>query len=312
MDLFISAQNFGLHNKKSLDLLENSNLNYSMNELGRKMTTEEILNFGIKAKVLIAGTENLDLLVEFSQDLKAICRVGVGTDNIPLNLCREKGIQVITTDSFIAESVAEFTLTLILAATRNLIAQNQLCRTGSWNKLIGTSLSELSIGVYGYGHIGQTLVNILTTLPVRKVFVYDKYFDNLKSKVYFNRHEKIQFVTEKEIISNSDVLSFHIPLTAETNNLVGEKFLADAKNDLILINNSRGQIINENELLQVLEKKLKLVALDVFGHEPYKGPLLQHPKVIATPHIASYTKKSRSQIEIDCIRSAISVISSHN
>ena len=309
MDIFISAQNFGIYNAEAIEILESSNLNYYINKTGKKLSNEETSEQAKNAKVIIAGTEPLYHLVEKSNSLRAICRLGTGTDNIPLNVCSSKNIEIFTADSYVAESVSEFVLSIILASSRNLIDQNQKCKQGSWDKIIGSSISDLTIGVLGFGAIGKKLVELLSKLSFKEILIFDSTHDNLKSESPIAFGKNIKFVSNDYLLKHSDVISIHIPLTKENYEIVDFNFLNKVKSDLVLINTSRGQIINEDHLLNILDKKLKLVALDVFNKEPYSGPLLTHPKIIATPHIASYTLKSRQEIEIVCLKKAIDVAS---
>jgi D-3-phosphoglycerate dehydrogenase len=190
-----------------------------------------------------------------------------------------------------------------------LIDQNQKCKQGSWEKMIGSAISDLTIGVLGFGAIGKKLVELLSKLSFKEILIFDLSHDNLKSQnpKVFGKNTK--FVSYEYLLKYSDIISIHIPLTKENYEIVDFNFLNKVKSDLVLINTSRGQIINEDHLLNILDKKLKLVALDVFNKEPYSGPLLTHPKIIATPHIASYTLKSRQEIEIVCLKKAIDVAS---
>ena len=183
---------------------------------------------------------------------------------------------------------------------RKISYQNNALKSGIWNKEMGTLFYGKTLGIIGLGTIGKTLVKLVEGFNFN-IMAFDLNKDEQFSKKY-----DVTYCDLDTLLSQSDVISVHINLTNETNQLLNSSKIIKMKSDCILINTSRGQIIDENALLKALqEKKILGAGLDVYNQEPYRGPLTELDNVILTPHIGSYAKELRIQMEIEAAKNLI-------
>ena len=221
---------------------------------------------------IIAGTEKITAeVMECTPNLKVISRYGVGIDNIDLEYTKKHNIEIYTTDTHV-NAVAEHTITLILAHLKNLTHN---CKTK--NNL----LKDKTVGIVGYGKVGQRLNELLKPFGV-KILRYD-----IKEST---RHH---YVSLEEILKESDIITLHCPLTKETINMIDYKKFACVKDNIILINTARSVIINEDDLLVFANDIHHKIALDDVLHphlfDGYKN-------VIITHHEASFTHETRKEM----------------
>lgn len=227
-------------------------------------------------------------LIEKLEKCKVIVRYGVGVDNIDLQAAREKRIFVANVKDYGTDAVAEHTLSLLMSLNRRIVKRDPMVRTGSWS--IGTkekirSLAGKTLGVIGFGNIGQAFVKKCSGLDFENVLIYDPWFKG---------ETKYQIVDLETLFIKSDVISLHMPLTSETKHLVNKKLIDSMKPTAMIINTARGGIIDESALLNALaEKRIFGAALDVFEVEPPKNnPLFKLDNVIVTDHTGWYTEES--------------------
>ena len=298
---FIATTTFGELYSKPLELLDSSNVDYYINNNARRLTEEEICDALIDVDAVIAGTEpyNENVLNRLPK-LKVISRLGVGFDNIDILASEKKGIKVFTTETSPAPAVAELTLGLILNVLRKITFHNNQMKAGIWTKNMGFSLSGKTLGIIGLGTIGKKLVEITKGMGLEYI-AFDKFEDN-----NFAEENKVKFCGLDDLIQQSDIISVHLSLSNETNGLIDSNALEKMKHTAILINTSRGECINEDGLKKALDKKqIAGAALDVYSHEPYKGPLLEYDNVICTPHIGAYAQEIRVKMEIEAVENLI-------
>ena len=227
-------------------------------------------------------------LISAAPNLKVIARAGVGLDNIDIAAADRAGVVVVAGLGANAVSVAELTLGLALALSRNIAGQDQMTKSGSWTRTPGTEISGKTWGLLGCGATGRATANLLKGFNCR-VLGYDP---------FFNGNQEIQMVSWDELISQSDLISVHMPATAETIGSLNKVFFAQMKSSALLVNVGRGELINEQDLISALkEKNIAGAALDVRATEPPTvGELETLPNLILTPHIAGITKESQSAI----------------
>ena len=227
-------------------------------------------------------------LISAAPNLKVIARAGVGLDNIDIAAADRAGVVVVAGLGANAVSVAELTLGLALALSRNIAGQDQMTKSGSWTRTPGTEISGKTWGLLGCGATGRATANLLKGFNCR-VLGYDP---------FFNGNQEIQMVSWDELISQSDLISVHMPATAETIGSLNKDFFAQMKSSALLVNVGRGELINEQDLISALkEKTFAGAALDVRATEPPTvGELETLPNLILTPHIAGITKESQSAI----------------
>jgi D-3-phosphoglycerate dehydrogenase len=226
--------------------------------------------------------------------LKVIARAGVGLDNIDLKAADAAGVVVVAGLGANAVSVGELTLALALALLRNIPAHDVATRDGGWVRTPGRELSGLTWGLLGCGATGIATARLLQGFNC-PVIGYDPYAKNLSG---------IELTTFEKVLERSDVISIHMPSTAETNGVINTKTLKLMKPDAVIVNVGRGEVINEDDLMAALKDKVIAgAALDVRAKEPpVKGQMELIPNLILTPHVAGIT--SQSQLRINQILTA--------
>jgi phosphoglycerate dehydrogenase-like enzyme len=235
----------------------------------------------------IAGLDVIDSsALQAADNLRVISRYGVGVDNVDLVTAHQKSIIVTNTPGVNSASVAELTVGFILSLARQLPHTVAATRAGEWNRLNGLTLEGKTIGLVGFGAVGQQVARRLANFgccllaydPIPVSDVADRY--------------GVTLLPLEDVLSKSDFLSLHLPLLTETREMVNRDFIARMKPGAYLINTSRGEIVDEPDLIDAIQRSyLSGAALDVFAKEPpgAENPLLKLRQVIATPHCASHT-----------------------
>jgi D-3-phosphoglycerate dehydrogenase/(S)-sulfolactate dehydrogenase len=227
-------------------------------------------------------------IIAAAPKLKVIARAGVGLDNIDIKAADEAGVVVVAGLGANAVSVGELTLGLALALLRNVPGHDVATRDGGWVRTPGRELSGLTWGLLGCGATGLATAKLLQGFGC-SVIGYDPYAKNLSN---------IELTTFDDVLKRSDVVSIHMPSTAETNGSINATSLALMKPDAIIVNVGRGEVINEADLMAALKAKtIAGAALDVRTQEPpVKGEMESIPNLILTPHVAGITKESQLRI----------------
>ncbi len=227
-------------------------------------------------------------IIAAAPKLKVIARAGVGLDNIDIKAADAAGVVVVAGLGANAVSVGELTLGLALALLRNVLGHDVATREGGWVRTPGRELSGLTWGLLGCGATGLATAKLLQGFGC-SVIGYDPYAKNLSN---------IELTTFEEVLKRSNVVSIHMPSTAETNGSINATSLALMKSDAIIVNVGRGEVINEADLLVALKAKtIAGAALDVRAQEPpVKGEMEEIPNLILTPHVAGITKESQLRI----------------
>lgn len=233
-------------------------------------------------------------IIDAAKLLKVIGRAGVGLDNIDVSYAISKGIKIVSTPEATSTSVAELVFAYILCHYRNLIKADFSMKNRKWLKheIIGNELREKVLGIIGLGRIGVEVAKRARAFEM-KLLVYD--VRDVKKEC--DEINALQ-VPLKTLLEESDIITIHVPLTKETYHMIGEKELSVMKRTAIIINTSRGEVIDGKALLKALnEGWIAGAGLDVFKHEPpieeWEIELISHPNVIATPHIGASTKEAQ-------------------
>ena len=226
--------------------------------------------------------------------LKVIARAGVGLDNIDIKAADAAGIVVVAGLGANAVSVGELTLGLALALLRDIPSHDLSTREGNWNRTPGRELSGLTWGLLGCGATGMATARLLQGFQC-KVLGYDPF---VKSDDPRLTSLNITMHSMEEVLKNSDVISIHMPSTAETNNVINQSTLSVMKKEAVIINVGRGEVINEADLIAALKNgDISGAALDVRAKEPpVVGDLEKLRNVILAPHVAGITKESQLRI----------------
>ena len=233
-------------------------------------------------------------VIERAANLKVISRTGVGVDNVDVKAATEKGILVLNTPEANSISVAEHTLALIVAISKQLVMYDSELRAGNFairrtNK--SADIDGKTLGLIGCGRIGRFTAEKCKAAFNMNVIGYDPYIKELPGITLYENIE--------DVFAKADYVSLHLPLTDETRNMVGESLLSKMKPTAFLINTSRGGIVDEAALARMLkEERIAGAALDVLESEPPKAdnPLLPLKNVILTPHSAALTKECSARV----------------
>jgi len=248
-------------------------------------------------------------IIEASPKLKVISKTGVGVDNIDVFVATEKGILICNVPEVNSISVAEHTVALILAVAKDLVVMDKAVRKSEWSKrysLIPVELKQKTLGIIGFGSIGKKVAAMCKGFQMC-ILIYDPYLtSNAISK------QSVSLVSNLEtLFQKSDIISIHVPYNEKTHHLVNSSLLRMSKKGAILINTSRGQIIDEKALFKSLKNgPLSAAGLDVFEEEPVNisNPLLNLDNVILTPHSAALTKECSARIAVEAVQAVIDVL----
>jgi D-3-phosphoglycerate dehydrogenase len=252
---------------------------------------------GYDALVVRSRTKVTKQLMEKGGHLKVVGRVGAGVDNIDSEAAKKRGIAVLNTPEAPSDSVAELTIGLMLTIARRISFADRSMKDGKWVKkeLEGSLLNGKTLGLIGLGNIGAKVAKIAKALGM-KIVVFKR---TPPSRELLELLEA-EFVPLGELLRRSDVVSIHIPLTDQTAGLIREKELSLMKKGAILVNTSRGGIVDEDALLKALKSgRLGGAGLDVYCVEPSKNfELVQLLNVVCTPHIGAQTEEAQKAASV--------------
>ena len=253
-------------------------------------------------EVLIAGTEPItENVLKKSKKLKFISRVGVGLDSINLLEAKKRGIKISFTPDAPSAAVAELTIGLILSQLRHIHIADKNMHSKIWQKNTGRRLGECNVGLIGTGRIGRQVLALLYSFRPNKIFLHDvNESEDIATKY------NAEYVSKDDILEKCDVISLHIPLNNNTFHMVNEEELHKMKSDAIIVNTSRGPIINEKALYEALmTKEIGGAAIDVYDKEPYEGKLTNVDNCLLTPHIGPMSMDCRSKMEMEAVQEVI-------
>jgi D-3-phosphoglycerate dehydrogenase len=247
-------------------------------------------------------------LIGAAKNLLVIGRAGVGLDNVDVAAATEAGVVVVFTPEQNAISVAELTLGLMLALSRSIPAADSSTKSGKWERQVftGTELFGKTLGVVGLGRIGF-LVAMRAKAFGMKILAHDAW---ISRDSILLAECGATLVSLEQLLEQSDVVSVHVPKTAETQNLFNAERLNRMKRGALLINTSRGEVIDETALVAALrDKRLGGAALDVRATEPpVAGELEKLPNVVLTPHVAAFTVEGQKRVVDSVCRDVAAVL----
>ena len=301
-NILITTLPFGKFDKTSINLLKKNNINFYFNPKNKKFSRNQLLKIIHKFDGIICGTDKIDRsFLKKAKRLKIVSRTGVGLNNLDLELLRKSKIKVTYTPESTSQTVAEYVIGLMIYLLRNIPVSKKNFLKKKWLKIHGKNLDESKIGIIGFGRIGSELARLLKAFNCKDILVNDININKKDLKKY-----SIKKASKVEIYKNCNLITFHLPLTKNTRNLVTKKEINLMRNDTILINTARGGIINENNLYQALKnKKIHSAALDVYSKEPYFGPLKKLDNCHCTTHIASMSVSCRNKMEIESTKEIV-------
>jgi D-3-phosphoglycerate dehydrogenase len=245
------------------------------------------------ALIVRSGTKVTAELLERADRLKVIGRAGVGVDNVDVAAATRRGIVVANAPQSTVISAAEHTVALLLALARNVPQAHAALREGRWerSRFGGVELAGKTLGIVGFGRIGQQVARRARALEMR-VVAYDPYVAPDRFRALGAEHAS----ELGALLAESNFLTLHLTLTEETRGLLGREQLAAAKPGIRIVNVARGELVDEEALAEALQNgTVAGAALDVFSAEPYSGPLLELPNVVVTPHLGASTEEAQDR-----------------
>lgn len=298
----ITTVPFGERNRLPLELLDSAGIEYVINPLGRKLKEQDLADMVADFDVLIAGTEPItDRVMGSASRLKLISRVGIGLDSVDLLAAERRGIHVSYTPDAPAPAVAELTVGLMLSLLRSIHVSNLQMHAGQWHRHFGRRIPEVTVGIVGTGRIGSRVLRRIASFGTPRVLVND-----LNPDPKLIPELKLEWVSKEDIYKQADLISLHVPLTIHTKNMIRREHLLEMKPDALVINTSRGGVINESDLADVLQSgHLGGAAIDVFEREPYQGALARIDRCLLTSHMGSMSVDCRTRMEIEATEEAV-------
>jgi D-3-phosphoglycerate dehydrogenase len=246
---------------------------------------------------VVAGGEPITSeMIAVSPNLKVIAMHGAGLNHIDQRAAAERGIVVKAVPGGNAEAVADLTIGLMIAAARHIVEADASIRKGEWGTFVGSSINDKTIGIAGFGAIGQAVARRASGFAM-KILAYDVFRnEDVASKLH------VTFVDLDTLLAQSDFITLHVPLTPETTKLIDERAISLMKKSAILVNISRGGVIDEIALCKALkEDRLAAAAIDTFSKEPLPSEhvLRSAPHCILTTHMGGRTRESARFIGIE-------------
>ncbi|MFQ5957352.1 MAG: phosphoglycerate dehydrogenase, partial [Candidatus Brocadiales bacterium] len=240
--------------------------------------------------------------------LRAVCRAGVGIDNVDIASATKRGVVVMNTPEGNTISTAEHTIGLLFALARKLSQAHQSLREGQWErkKFVGTQVSGKTLGIIGLGRIGRQVSKRAAALEM-KVVAYDPYISpEIADQYPINKVNKLE-----NLLKEADFITIHVPLNNSTRNMITKREFGLMKKGVGIVNCARGGIVSENDLYDaIVSEKVSCAALDVFEVEPPKGNrLLELEQVIATPHLGAQTSEAQKAVAVEAAEQMVDALS---
>jgi lactate dehydrogenase-like 2-hydroxyacid dehydrogenase len=248
-----------------------------------------------------------DRLLTQCPDLKIVCNLAVGLNNIDLKACTRRGVMVTNTPGVLDDTTADFTWCLLLAAARRIVEADKFLRAGKWKGWVftyfmGQDVHGKTLGIVGLGRIGKGVARRARGFNMRVI-----YTDSQRADEATEREYGVMYVDKRTLLRESDFVSLHVPLTPETTHYVSHAEFALMKKSAILVNASRGPVVDEKALARALkEGRIAGAGLDVYEKEPkVERPLLGMKNVVLAPHIASSSIETRQKMAAMAVQNCI-------
>jgi D-3-phosphoglycerate dehydrogenase / 2-oxoglutarate reductase len=258
------------------------------------------------ALIVRSGTQVTESILAAGKNLIVVGRAGVGVDNIDVDAATRRGITVVNAPTTNTVAAAEHTIALMLALARKIPQAERSIRAGEWqrDRFVGTELVGKRLGLVGLGRVGSEVARRAMGLGMQ-VVAFDPYVPPERAE-----NMKVELVTLQGLLSTCDFISLHTSLTSETKKLIGPTELSTMKRGARLINVARGALVDERALVNALDAgTLAGAALDVFEHEPLDNPwLLQHERVVLTPHLGGSTEESQTRISVEIAEEVLAAL----
>ena len=301
-----TSPSFGYFASEPLEYLKSHDCEWDLLPQGKKISQEELTDRIKGFDAIVVGMEEkiTEAVLGAATKLKMIAKHGAGVDNIDIPAATKKGIPVVSAAGANSDAVADLTMGLFLSLARTIPFADRSVKEGGWPRLVGIQINGKVLGIIGLGQIGKKVAKRATGFDM-KVLSYDVVKDEVFAKQW-----GIAYLPLEEVLAQADFVSIHIPLNSSTRRLIGEKKLRLMKKNSVLVNISRGSIVDEEALYHALkEGRIRGAALDVFEQEPPgESPLLKLDNFISTPHMAGYTREALIETGMICVRAIVDVL----
>jgi lactate dehydrogenase-like 2-hydroxyacid dehydrogenase len=282
------------------------------NQSDRVFSTEELIaRLQDKDGVQTASSDRIDgALLDRCPRLRAVCNTAVGFNNIDVPACTQRGIMVTNTPGVLTESVADYSIALMLATCRRMTEGERQLRAGGWHgsylkHLLGRDVHHATLGIVGFGRIGQAIAKRARAFDMKIL-----YHSRSRAAPEAERSVQATYVSKDELLAQADIVLLILPYTPETHHFIGARELSQMKPSAVLINMARGGIVDDAALAAALKKRAIWAAgLDVYENEPRVHPdLLTVDNVVLSPHIASATEGTRRAMAMTAARNLIAAL----
>jgi D-3-phosphoglycerate dehydrogenase len=304
--VLVTATNYSKYCAPAKALLESRGFEIVENEFGRPMTFEELKERVPEVCAVVVGVDTWNERVfELAPKLKIMGRFGIGVDNIDLAAAKKHGIKVMNARGVNADSVAEYTIALILSVLRNVVVMDRSTRGGQWVRGMAHTIRGKKVGLVGFGAISQYLAKLLSGFGA-ELYACDMY-PNREAAACLG----VAITDLDSILRECDIVSLHVPGTPETTKLIGAKQFAMMKPNAVLINTARGQVVDQASLVAALkEKRIAGAGLDVFESEPTaaSNPLFGLDNVVVGPHTAAETYETYEAVSMATAKAILDVM----
>ena len=290
--VLIATSSFNLGNFAQAKSLHDAGISIEVNPHGRRLSEDEVAELvATDVIAILAGLEPLtDRVLSNAKSLRVIARCGTGLDSVDLLAASRLGIDVFNTPDAPTQAVAELTIAHMLNSLRHISTTDSNMRSGKWTPTMGSLLATKTVGLIGVGRIGSAVAKLAQAFGARVIG-----FDPV-----VNSHNSVELLSLDEVLNQSDIVSLHVPINDQTHHIVNASAISRMKPGSIVVNVSRGGLIDESALHDALKSQhLSGAALDCFEDEPYSGPLLQIPGVHVTAHMGSYARETRDLMEVE-------------
>lgn len=300
MNVLVTTSSFGETDPAPREALAQAGLDAIFNPFKRKLTEAEAADILARHRPvgMVAGLEALTsrVLEGAAAHLKVVSRCGVGLESVDLAAAERLGIRVFNTPDAPSQAVAELAVGVMLCVLRRIAEADRALRAGDWKALQGSLLGDKTVGVVGYGRIGSRVAALCRGFGCRVLVCEQR-------DVSAPGCERADL---DGLLERSDVVTLHVPLDGKTRGLLGPERLARMRRGAVLVNVSRGGLIDETALAEALASgRLGGAGLDVYEREPYDGPLKTLPNTALTAHMGSAARECRARMEREAVSNLI-------
>lgn len=286
------------------DEMEKHDIEIVLPDVEERLSEDELLEYISDIDGVICGDDRFtERVLDSAPRLKVISKWGTGIDSIDSDACAERGIPVYNTPDAFSDAVADTAMGFILCFARNIVKTNEAMHEGSWKKIQGHALHECTLGIIGVGNVGKTTARRAEAFDCRVLG-----HDLVDMPPDFIEETGIEMTSKNTVLAESDYVSLHCDLNPTSRHLIGSAELSSMKSSAILVNTSRGPVIDEQALVAALrEPEIAGAALDVFEDEPLPqdSPLRKMDNVLLSPHNANSSPDAWERVHRNTLNNLI-------